>query len=131
MWNEYSHISSSQNAPNGSFFLLHACAHNPTGVDPSEEQWREISHQFKVNTFLPFYSWFSSPVPLPPSFFDIKHHVIFRLKVILPSLIWLIKVSLVVIQTEMQSPSGFFSRTVIILVFPNHMQKIWDSMARE
>jgi hypothetical protein len=68
---------------------------------------------------------------LPPSFFDIKHHVIFRLKVILPSLIWLIKVLLVVIQTEMQSPSGFFSRTVIILVFPNHMQKIWDSMARE
>lgn len=41
---------SAQNAPNGSFFLLHACAHNPTGVDPTEEQWREISHQFKVNT---------------------------------------------------------------------------------
>jgi hypothetical protein len=37
-----------QNAPDGSFFLLHACAHNPTGVDPTEEQWREISHQFKV-----------------------------------------------------------------------------------
>lgn len=38
-----------QNAPNGSFFLLHACAHNPTGVDPSEEQWREISSQIKVS----------------------------------------------------------------------------------
>jgi hypothetical protein len=37
-----------QNAPNGSFFMLHACAHNPTGVDPTEEQWREISHLFKV-----------------------------------------------------------------------------------
>jgi len=37
-----------QNAPDGSFFLLHACAHNPTGVDPTEEQWREISHLFKV-----------------------------------------------------------------------------------
>ncbi|KAK6785201.1 hypothetical protein RDI58_018656 [Solanum bulbocastanum] len=37
-----------KNAPKGSFFLLHACAHNPTGVDPTEEQWREISHQFKV-----------------------------------------------------------------------------------
>lgn len=23
--------------------LLHACAHNPTGVDPSVEQWKEIS----------------------------------------------------------------------------------------
>jgi aspartate/tyrosine/aromatic aminotransferase len=37
-----------QSAPDGSFFLLHACAHNPTGVDPSEEQWREISSQMKV-----------------------------------------------------------------------------------
>lgn len=29
--------------------MLHACAHNPTGVDPTEEQWREISNQFKVS----------------------------------------------------------------------------------
>ena len=29
-----------ENAEEGSFFLLHACAHNPTGVDPSVEQWR-------------------------------------------------------------------------------------------
>ncbi|KNC49892.1 aspartate aminotransferase [Thecamonas trahens ATCC 50062] len=27
----------------GTPVLLHACAHNPTGVDPSLEQWREIS----------------------------------------------------------------------------------------
>uniref|UniRef100_A0A0D9WR27 Aspartate aminotransferase n=1 Tax=Leersia perrieri TaxID=77586 RepID=A0A0D9WR27_9ORYZ len=44
-----------KNAPDGSFFLLHACAHNPTGVDPSEEQWREISHQFKVKNHFPFF----------------------------------------------------------------------------
>lgn len=24
-------------------FLLHACAHNPTGVDPTKEQWKEVS----------------------------------------------------------------------------------------
>lgn len=29
-------------APKGSIFLFHACAHNPTGVDPTPEQWREI-----------------------------------------------------------------------------------------
>jgi len=29
-------------APKGSMFLLHACAHNPTGVDPTEAQWKEI-----------------------------------------------------------------------------------------
>ena len=30
-------------APDGSVFLLHACAHNPTGVDPSDEQWAALS----------------------------------------------------------------------------------------
>lgn len=29
-------------APRGSVFLLHACAHNPTGVDPTEAQWKQI-----------------------------------------------------------------------------------------
>lgn len=31
-------------APSGSVFLLHACAHNPTGVDPSTEQWKQLSN---------------------------------------------------------------------------------------
>jgi len=30
-------------APEGSAVLLHACAHNPTGCDPTQEQWGEIS----------------------------------------------------------------------------------------
>lgn len=30
-------------APRGSIFLLHACAHNPTGVDPTQAQWRQIA----------------------------------------------------------------------------------------
>lgn len=29
-------------APKESIFLLHACAHNPTGIDPTVEQWKEI-----------------------------------------------------------------------------------------
>ena len=29
--------------PRGSIVLLHACAHNPTGVDPSAEQWAALS----------------------------------------------------------------------------------------
>ncbi|KDP22788.1 hypothetical protein JCGZ_00375 [Jatropha curcas] len=44
-----------KDAPDGSFFLLHPCAHNPTGVDPTEEQWREISYQFKVKNHFPFF----------------------------------------------------------------------------
>ncbi|KAF8636592.1 hypothetical protein AX17_003403 [Amanita inopinata Kibby_2008] len=27
-----------------SVFLLHACAHNPTGVDPTQEQWKAIAN---------------------------------------------------------------------------------------
>ena len=38
----------SQKAPRGSIILLHACAHNPTGVDPTPEQWKELSLLLKV-----------------------------------------------------------------------------------
>ncbi len=30
-------------APQGSAILLHACAHNPTGADPSRDQWRRVA----------------------------------------------------------------------------------------
>lgn len=30
-------------APERSVFLLHACAHNPTGVDPTQEEWKVIA----------------------------------------------------------------------------------------
>lgn len=32
-----------ESASDGSVFLLHACAHNPTGVDPTKGQWDEIA----------------------------------------------------------------------------------------
>merc|ERR1712060_669681 len=35
-------LQSLENAPNGSTVLLHGCAHNPTGTDPTQEQWKEI-----------------------------------------------------------------------------------------
>lgn len=41
--------------PDGSAFLLHACAHNPTGVDPSLEQWKEISQLMKKKKHLAFF----------------------------------------------------------------------------
>ena len=34
--------------PDKSIVLLHACAHNPTGVDPTKEQWKEICEVVKV-----------------------------------------------------------------------------------
>jgi len=42
-------------APDGSVFLLHACAHNPTGVDPTMEQWKEISQVMKQKNHRPFF----------------------------------------------------------------------------
>eukprot|EP00656_Telonema_subtile_P050310 TRINITY_DN6484_c0_g1_i2.p1 TRINITY_DN6484_c0_g1~~TRINITY_DN6484_c0_g1_i2.p1 ORF type:complete len:439 (-),score=147.80 TRINITY_DN6484_c0_g1_i2:69-1385(-) len=44
-------------APAGSIFLLHACAHNPTGVDPTNEQWKAISDAIKSNGHI---AWFDS-----------------------------------------------------------------------
>ncbi len=32
-----------RNAPVGSVFVLHTVAHNPTGVDPTQEQWKAIA----------------------------------------------------------------------------------------
>lgn len=42
-------------APKGSIFLFHACAHNPTGVDPSEAQWREIAQIVKAQGHFSFF----------------------------------------------------------------------------
>jgi len=36
-------ISDLREAPEGSVVLLHACAHNPTGVDPNKEEWTKIA----------------------------------------------------------------------------------------
>ncbi|GAA50921.1 aspartate aminotransferase mitochondrial [Clonorchis sinensis] len=43
--------------PKGHTVLLHACAHNPTGVDPSTEQWREIGHVIKSRELFPFFDF--------------------------------------------------------------------------
>uniref|UniRef100_A0AAQ4PD93 Aspartate aminotransferase n=1 Tax=Gasterosteus aculeatus aculeatus TaxID=481459 RepID=A0AAQ4PD93_GASAC len=32
-----------QSCPEHSVFVLHACAHNPTGTDPTQEQWMQIA----------------------------------------------------------------------------------------
>lgn len=36
-------VNTLQTAPERSVFLLHACAHNPTGVDPTQEQWKAVA----------------------------------------------------------------------------------------
>jgi len=48
-------IEDLQAAPEGSCILLHACAHNPTGMDPTMEQWKQISNIAKERHLLPFF----------------------------------------------------------------------------
>ena len=40
--------------PSGSVIVLHACCHNPTGVDLSPEQWREVLAAVQAGGLLPF-----------------------------------------------------------------------------
>ncbi|PBK77268.1 glutamic oxaloacetic transaminase AAT1 [Armillaria solidipes] len=42
-------------APEQSIVLLHACAHNPTGIDPTPEQWKEISDIVQEKKLFPFF----------------------------------------------------------------------------
>jgi len=54
-------------ATSGSVIVLHACAHNPTGVDPNLDQWKQISQVCKEkNHFVLFdcaYQGFASGDP--------------------------------------------------------------------
>lgn len=42
-------------APSGAIVLLHACAHNPTGVDPTVDQWEQIRRLMRSKGLLPFF----------------------------------------------------------------------------
>lgn len=48
-------IADLNEVPEGGCVLLHACAHNPTGMDPTPEQWAEISAVMKKRKLLPFF----------------------------------------------------------------------------
>lgn len=42
-------------APDNSIIVLHACAHNPTGVDLSQEQWKELAIIMRQKSHFPFF----------------------------------------------------------------------------
>lgn len=49
-------------APNGSIILLHVCAHNPTGLDPTPEQWQSLASLIQVLLFPLFCLFTSDPM---------------------------------------------------------------------
>src|SRR5690606_39523704 len=46
--------SALSNLPANTIVVLHACCHNPTGVDPSFEQWKEIAQIVKEKDLITF-----------------------------------------------------------------------------
>jgi aspartate/tyrosine/aromatic aminotransferase len=42
-------------APEHAVIILHACAHNPTGVDPTREQWAQIADLMEQRNLFPFF----------------------------------------------------------------------------
>ncbi|KAJ3108438.1 aspartate transaminase aat1 [Phlyctochytrium planicorne] len=67
-----------KNLPDESIILLHACAHNPTGVDPTPEQWKQLSTLLKSKGHLAFfdmaYQGFASGDPTVDAF-ALRHFV--------------------------------------------------------
>ncbi len=47
IWTFDPYYSALKLAETNSVFIIHACAHNPTGCDPEQEQWRELARLFK------------------------------------------------------------------------------------
>ena len=48
-------LSDLRRAKEGSVVLLHACAHNPTGCDPSKDEWKRIAGVVKERELLVFF----------------------------------------------------------------------------
>ena len=42
-------------APSGAVVILHACAHNPTGIDPTKEQWAQIAEVCRSRNLFVFF----------------------------------------------------------------------------
>ena len=48
-------LNSINSAESGSVFMFHACAHNPTGCDPTPEQWDQLSIVMKAKKHITFF----------------------------------------------------------------------------
>ncbi|XP_064545380.1 aspartate aminotransferase, cytoplasmic-like [Drosophila montana] len=53
--NIYGLVADLMTAPEGAVVLLDACAQNPTGLDPSIDEWKLIAHIIKCKKLLPLF----------------------------------------------------------------------------
>jgi len=47
-------LATLRTAPAGDIVLLHACCHNPSGLDPAAEEWRQITDVILERSLVPF-----------------------------------------------------------------------------
>ena len=47
-------LAAAKGMPTGSIVVLHACCHNPTGVDPTFAQWQQIATAVRAGGLVPF-----------------------------------------------------------------------------
>ncbi|MFY1027867.1 amino acid aminotransferase [Actinobacillus seminis] len=50
-------IADLSNAGEGDVVLLHGCCHNPTGIDPTSEQWQKLAEMSVKNGWLPLFDF--------------------------------------------------------------------------
>ena len=50
-------IEAIKSIPSGSPILLHACCHNPTGLDPTPADWKDLSTAVKTQELLPVFDF--------------------------------------------------------------------------
>lgn len=48
-------IEDLEQAPENAVIVLQICAHNPTGCDPTQEQWKRIAAVMKAKRLVPFF----------------------------------------------------------------------------
>ncbi|MDQ0012311.1 aromatic-amino-acid transaminase [Variovorax boronicumulans] len=48
-------LAAMRDLPAGAVMLLHPCCHNPTGIDPSREQWERLLDAIAQRALLPFF----------------------------------------------------------------------------
>jgi len=46
-----------ERVPDGDVVLLHGCCHNPTGVDPTPEQWQKLAELFARRDLIPYFDF--------------------------------------------------------------------------
>lgn len=66
-----------QQMPENSVILLHGCCHNPSGVDPSKEQWKELSQIILKQKLLPFFdlAYHGLAQGLEPDSFPLRYFI--------------------------------------------------------